>query len=134
MKGEKHEQSKQAKPAKPKDGGAYKECPICGALKRSEPNPEAIREGKNHWAYFNEDGSRHRCRDQMLWVKLDLPYEQKDEAKQVALGAPLAWDAKERFWWTRWRPGVTEDFRPWNPRTYYGDKRVDVKDVVEVAG
>lgn len=134
MKEKRKQEEKQAKQVKLKDGGAYKECPNCGTLRRNEPNPEADREGKNHWAYFNEDGSRHRCRDHMLWVKLDLPWEEKDEAKQLTQGLPLIWDAKERYWWIRWRPGICEELRRWNPRAYYGDERFDVGAVVEVAG
>lgn len=92
----------------------YKEvcCPMCHVMKRYLPDQPSMKGGGSVWAWVNLDGTRHRCWNHMPKVILDVPYEEKEDAK--ARGA--VWHPRERVWWTKCSEDAVERFAAWNPR------------------
>lgn len=70
-------------------------CPMCGQPMRNLPDQPSAKGNGLVWAWVNADGSRHRCGDFRPKVILNVPYEEKEEAK--ALGA--RWDLARKTWY-----------------------------------
>src|SRR3989442_11305332 len=95
---------------KPSKGEIERPCRMCGQPTRFLWTEEFKNDNQVR-AWVNADGSRHRCREHLPRIVLDVPYKEKEEVKAVG-GA--RWDKAAKVWWAPVSEGMAK-FEPWNP-------------------